>query len=91
MSRTTVWKYPLLMEGDVTVSAVEDFKPILVGTQFGVPTLWAEVDPESAPALKSLRLVPTGAPGVQPGDEYVGSLVLDGGNIVSHVYYAPAG
>ena len=62
--------------------APASFKPISVAFQRGVPTLWAEVDPDDAVCAHYCDMVPTGGD-VPANAKYIGSAMTGDHNLVS--------
>jgi hypothetical protein len=89
-----IWKYPLTdwgpgsrvrhaidMPSGATVLALQD--------QFGMSTLWVQVDPEAPRAERTFEWVGTGHPVPEHG-EYVGTVQVHGGQFVFHLYEVTA-
>jgi hypothetical protein len=89
MSRT-VFKFHARMAGDFTVrfDVARDAVPLAFQLQRGLPCLWMEVTPH-APRRDlctfELTLVGTGQ-NVPDGGRYVGTVQLQGGDLVLHGY-----
>ena len=85
---TTIYKYPLLPQPCLmTVGIPRGSKILCVQSQFGIPTLWASVDTEQPNVECRFRIVMTGqhSDDLRP-DLYIGTVQLDGGTFVLHVF-----
>ena len=86
----TIWKYKIemLLSIEMPIGA----KIVYVGEQDNMICLWAIVDTEKKNESRFFRAYCTGEkienPHREPGNEdnYVGTVLLDGGNFVLHVY-----
>lgn len=87
MTALTVWKFDLELVTEQALRAPGPLRPLRVAVQHGVPRLWALVAPgEAEPVERTIVLVGTGFAEVDPGDEYLGTLLLNGDNLVLHVF-----
>jgi hypothetical protein len=85
---STIWKYPLAMRDDVTIVMPRAAQVLAVDVQFGRPQLWALVDPDGEPETRHFAVVGTGNPCGLSSTDYIGSVQLDGGAFVFHVFEA---
>ena len=84
-----IYKYPLSVGDEQTISMPIEGKVLTLQMQFGVPTLWVEIDPFylNTKRDRSFRTFGTGQSFDKPGD-YIGTYQLYDGGIVLHVYEA---
>jgi hypothetical protein len=80
-----IWKFELGM-GYQEVEMPPGAKLLHVAEQRNRPTLWAACDPMTPATMRRMvRVVMTGEP--EPADaQYVGTVILEGGDFVVHVY-----
>jgi hypothetical protein len=79
----TIWKYPLAVESQVILTMPIDARILTVQMQNGVPTLWAEVDPDSkSKESRYVEVIGTGFD-FEPGT-YIGT--VQDGLFVWHFY-----
>jgi len=84
VSVRTIYKYPL--PADVNdVSMPRDARFLHAAEQNGMIMVWAEVDTRQPPVRRRLHVVGTGG-SVPDFAEHIGSLLLDGGMLVFHIY-----
>ncbi len=83
--RTTIWKYEL-SGGVNAVQMPLGAHPLHVAEQHGRIMLWARVDPDARPTTRTFRVIGTGH--IIDGDpgEHVGSLLVNNGAFVFHVF-----
>lgn len=80
----TIWKYPLnLSDGQQVHKMPKGGTVLCVHMQYGLPTLWAEVDPDEAMEPRYFQVHGTGHP-VANGGVFVGTAV--GNHFVWHIY-----
>lgn len=83
-----IWKFPLDVADEQTLNMPAGAKILTVQIQFGVPTIWAEVEP-SEPKIQQRRIAVFGTghtiPALKPLT-YIGSVQQDGGNLIWHIY-----
>ena len=84
-----IHKYPLKVADHQEIDMPLGARILCVQVQGGIPCLWAEVSPESAPES---RLIVTYGLGNPMGSHaaYVGTYQLDGGSLTFHVYEGEA-
>lgn len=87
-----VWKFPLPMGGWGIANGVcspvhmpEEAHLLTLQVQQGVPTLWAQVNPEAPVVRRIFQWVGTGQKAPADGT-YVGTVQLQGGQFVFHLY-----
>ena len=83
----TVWKYEL--NADVNVLSLPRGAQFLQAqVQYGMPIIWALVDPECEPEERRLLVVGTGEPFQAAMHDIVhrGTFQMDNGHLVYHVF-----
>lgn len=81
-----IWKYAL----DAYRNPVEvpvGFRVLSAQVQRGVPCVWVEVDPKASKVLVEFLLISTGYESEAVNETYVGTIQMDGGYQVHHVFY----
>lgn len=92
ISGETVWKFPLPRDNGMFEMELPYGAEILdVQLQFGTPHLWALVNPENHGGTETRRFsfLGTGRPlpvSDEEGIDYVGTVQMDGGHIVRHLF-----
>lgn len=81
-----VWKYPLeLNQGTTTHQIPVAARLVHAALQYGVPTLWFEVDPDATKTPRTL--IGTGGDAIDgEAMTHVGSFLLADGALVLHAY-----
>lgn len=82
-----VYKYPL-RTGSNIFSAPAGAVPLHVENQGNVPTLWMLCDPCAIPQTRCFTAVLTGCEFDDAGMSYVGTILLQQGSFVVHVFEA---
>lgn len=86
--RREVWKYPLELNPGTTTHEIPAGAHLVHGDiQYGVPTLWYEVDPDAPREPRTFALIGTGGT-IEAGLVHVDSFLLAGGTLVLHAYEA---
>lgn len=85
LSMKQVWKFPLLVQDEVTIEMPKGAELLEVDVQNGQPQLWALVNPAAKTALRHFRVAGTGHP-ITGRVSHVGSFILRGGTLVFHVF-----
>ena len=88
MAANAVWKCELQFDA---FSVAELMCPLgaefrHVAMQHGKLCVWAEVDPEMPITRYKLRVAGTGYRTIKEGDSYIGTVVLQEGDLVLHFY-----
>lgn len=82
-----VWKFPVRLEDEWTLSAPRGFDPLSVQIQGGEPFLWATVDPNKPAMDYTIRVAGTGHPIEERRiQKFVGTFQLHGGALVFHIF-----
>lgn len=82
----TVFKYEVPIDNHVTLTLPCVHELLHFGNQRDVPTLWALVDPESAPIQRHFRLAGTGHTIEEKNVRYVGTAQFAAGSLVFHLF-----
>lgn len=80
----TIWKFPLEIADEQTVSMPAGAEPLFAGMQGGTPCVWAAVDTEAAKEPVRFFVIGTGNPMPDDAVLYIGS-VFDR-SFVWHIY-----
>ena len=81
----TIWKYSLT-PGNTKFCVPAGGIIRHVDEQFGNICLWIEVNTDSAEELRSFAVYATGQKNSEENIKYLGSVKLEGGALVYHVY-----
>ena len=83
-----IWKFPLKVLDEQHITAPHIEKVLSVQVQFGVPCLWALVDPRADKEPYAVRVYGTGNPIPYDVDkfDFVDTFQLSGGELVFHVF-----
>lgn len=81
----TIWKFPLLIRDQQSVSMPKDAEILTVQMQHGEACLWAEVDPTEKTEVRTILILGTGH-AFRRGlmRKYIGT--VQDGDFVWHVY-----
>jgi hypothetical protein len=82
----TIWKYELELEHEQSIEIPAPAQPLSVQVQSKAVQLWALVNPDAPSVRHIVRIVATGQPIHGHLGEYVGTIQLDGGTLVFHVF-----
>ncbi len=82
----SVFKYEITSANEVTIVAPQVLRWLHVAVQHGVPCVWAEVDTETEHATHRLCVRGTGHPMKGNEGRHIGTLFLDDGAFVFHVF-----
>lgn len=83
----TVWKFPLTAP-NVVLEMPKGAEILHIADQRGTPHMWARCDPEAPIELRRFIVTGTGQP--CPSSKHIGTFLLDGGDLVFHVFEEPA-
>jgi hypothetical protein len=83
----TIYKYELGMADSITIETDHVERWLSVDVQRGQPVVWAMVDTDKARQRHTFCIRGTGHP--MTGDEhgFLGTVLLDGGALVFHVFF----
>lgn len=81
-----VFKYPLEITDEQVVEMPEGAKIISVQTQNNQVCLWAIVTPHNQLIKRGIRIYGTGHPIDRENLEYIGTAIMENGNLVWHVF-----
>jgi hypothetical protein len=82
-----IWKYPIQISDCVEHEMPRGARLLCVQVQWGMPCLWAIVDPEQPRVRRRFWVVGTGHP--FPNSEglfYIGTVQLSGGTLIFHFF-----
>ena len=82
----TIFKYPLIVDGNQKVLMPKGAKIISLQTQNDVPCIWAIVDTDSEIEERHFKTVATGGNIRNNFAQYIGTYLLNNGNFVGHVF-----
>lgn len=88
----TIWKFPLVIFDEQTVSIPEVYEWLDVQVQESRPVLWARVDPASRVTAVKICMLMTGKPaGAAEGMQYIGTcqIINIWDRYVVHVFGTP--
>ncbi len=86
--RQVIWKYPLALEHEQTITMPENAMVLTVQTQGEVPCIWALVNPMNPVVPRRFKIHGTGHE-LEPGEKvgmYIGSFQLQEGIFVGHLF-----
>jgi hypothetical protein len=87
----TIWKTAFDFDSDeVTVMLPVGAKVLAVHEQHGLPCVWFLVDTDAPKQDRTFWFVGTGQEIPEGASEYVGTVLLDGGRFVLHVFEHPS-
>ena len=86
MSR--IWKYECPSQGEFSLRMPEGAKVISVHAQNEKPCIWAIVDPEKPIENRRFCLHGTGHLVTLGVDQFIGTVMLEGGALVVHLFEA---
>lgn len=84
----TIWKYPLKLTEEQIVEMPANAHVLCVQTQYGVPNLWALVDPVNLPEARKFLTFETGHVNTALAGlvNYIGTFQIAQGHLVYHVF-----
>ena len=91
----TIWKFPipceltrggLLWNPAFCISMPRGAKVLTAQAQFGMPVIWALVDPNAPVVERAFLMLGTGHDAPTAALEYVGTIQLHDGSLVLHVF-----
>ena len=86
MNAQTVWKWTLTARDLTTIRVPKGGKLLSVHEQRGQICLWALVDPQKETEERTIRIAGTGHILANGKFQYLGSVHLDAGQLVFHVF-----
>lgn len=81
-----IWKYTVPIQDVFSFSMPDGAQVLTVQMQDGLPQLWAVVDTDNPCVDRWFRLGGTGHPLGDDGLRYIGTVQLDGGALVFHLF-----
>jgi len=85
----TIWKFPIDITDESSITMPMGAKVLSVQTQNGQPCIWAEVNTRSRPEERPFRIFGTGhelPDGLHDSWVFVGTFQVAGGALVFHLY-----
>ena len=82
----TIWKVILEIVDTQKIEVPQGSKVLSVGMQHGKLAMWFLTDPESTVCMSPVRIYGTGHSDDDDPGTYYGSVQLNGGNLVFHVF-----
>lgn len=89
MSDRTVWKFPIPWPPSASTVFVDmpmGATMLTVQLQYGVPCIWAKVDPLAPHESRRIAIVGTGHGAPPDSSQYLGTVLLDAGTLVLHFF-----
>ena len=86
MVNKVIWKYSLLIKDYNLIEMPFGAEILSFQLQYGVPTIWALVDPTLEKAERRFILVGTGHDIKERGLKYVGTIKMTDNNLVYHLF-----
>jgi hypothetical protein len=84
---TTIYKFPLKLTALQQVDMPAESKILCVQMQRGVPCLWAVVERDAINQWsRTIRMIGTGNEAPNETDAYLGTVQIDDGTLVLHVF-----
>ena len=84
----TIWKFPIKVEDEQSVSMPYDSQLLHVGMQGDDVCIWALVNPSAHRVERIIHIFGTGHPLPDDPGVYVGTFMLASGVLVFHVFVA---
>ena len=84
----TIWKFPLT-DTKTELDLPRNAQVLSVHVQESEPCLWALVDPSEPPETRKFRAYATGESIQDSLGDFIGTVLLQGGAYVLHVFEAP--
>ena len=87
----TIWKFAIPLGDLVSIAMPRGAKIIHVANQFGMPTIWALVDPAEPWVTREFRFAGTGhLIHDHHLGKHAGSFFMEGGSLVLHIFETQA-
>jgi hypothetical protein len=83
---STIWKFSLQITDHQYVEMPSGARILCVQTQRDFPCLWVLVDPDAPRGRRGIGISGTGHPCLHDSDGYIGTVQLDAGALVFHVF-----
>ena len=87
----TIHKYEIDIQDTIIIRAPFVCRWLHFGVQHGTPTLWGEVDTETPERDHVLLLRGTGHRATRREGPHIGTIMLQGGNLVLHLFETTEG
>lgn len=85
MNLQSIWKYPLNAEVN-RIKMPMAAEILCVQMQHSKPTLWAMVIPSDDKQIRTIEIIPTGSLFQQENRKYIGTVQLEDGFLIYHVF-----
>ncbi|MBU2060058.1 MAG: hypothetical protein KKB38_20300 [Gammaproteobacteria bacterium] len=82
----TIWKYQIPIQDYFELELPKDAEILTVQMQYGIPCLWALVDPTAQQEFRLFRLSGTGHPVETLNLDYIGTVQQAEGQLIWHVF-----
>ena len=82
----TIWKYQIPIQDYFELELPKDAEILTVQMQYGIPCLWALVDPTAQQEFRLFRLLEIGHPGETLNLDYIGTVQQAEGQLIWHVF-----
>jgi hypothetical protein len=81
-----IYKFPIRVTDVQAVRMSAGAQILTVQVQHGQPCIWAHLDPDQPPTTRTIEMFGTGHP-IEPAPrQYIGTVQLQGGGLVFHVF-----
>lgn len=85
----TIWKFVLDVTDSQFIRMPHESKILHVNTQRETVCMWAEVDPSLPQVLRRFCVYGTGHQMPDDPGRYIGSIMLQDGDLIFHIYEQP--
>lgn len=85
----TIWKFPIEITDEQTVSAPCNWRPLSAQVQHGEACIWAMVDDQEPKVSQTVYVNGTGHP-IKHNGTFLGTIQIAGGQLVFHVFVEPS-
>lgn len=82
----TIWKYQLIVGDRQAIALPKGAKLLSIQIQYGIPCLWALVEPKAPKELRKILTRGTGQEFDSANLVFLGTYQLSGGSLVFHVF-----
>lgn len=82
----TIHKYALHLRNQTDIMMPENAVVLCTQVQYGIPCVWAMVNPESHLVQRSFVMYGTGHEIREPLGEFIGTIQMDEGALILHVF-----
>jgi hypothetical protein len=82
-----IWKYAIPVDHEFTIKMPKGALILKAATQYGLPVMWAMVDPAAEKEKRAFFIVETGVSFSKAG-QYIGSFLMHNDTYVIHLFEA---